>query len=83
MTDKIKLEDMNLKQIRELKEGYKIRVAEALYAIRREFEELYDCGDVNLTVYTYIRKFKTEQGVRFAPSDITYDIKIKFSKEVD
>lgn len=83
MTDKIKLEDMTLKQIRELKEGYQIRVAEALYAIRREFEQLYDCGDINLTVYTDIREFKTEQGERFAPSDITYYIKIKFSKEDD
>lgn len=83
MTDKIKIEDMTLKQIRELKEGCQIRVAEALYAIRREFEELYDCGDVDLTAYTNIREFKTEQGVRFAPSDITYDIEIKFSKEDD
>lgn len=31
--DKIKLENMTLGQIRELKEGYQIRVAEALTAI--------------------------------------------------
>lgn len=74
---------MTLKQIRELKEGYRIRVSEALYAIRREFDERYDCGDICLTVYTDIREFKTEQGERFAPSDITYDIQIKFSKEDD
>lgn len=83
MPKKIKLEDLTLKQIRELKEGYQIRVAEALHAIRREFEGRYDCCDVDLTVYTDIRKFKTEQGERFAPSDITYDIKIKFLKEDD
>ena len=43
MTDKIKLEDMTLKQIRELKEGYQIRVAEALTAIQKEFMGKYDC----------------------------------------
>ena len=43
MTDKIKLEDMTLKQIRELKEGYQIRVAEALTAIQKESMEKYDC----------------------------------------
>lgn len=41
MTDKIKLEDMTLGQIRELKGGYQIRVAEALTAIRDENEELF------------------------------------------
>lgn len=43
MTDKIKLEDMTLGQIRELKEGYQFRVAEALTAIQNEFMEEYDC----------------------------------------
>lgn len=41
MTDKIKLEDMTLGQIRELKEGYQIRVAEALTAIRDEFMRFF------------------------------------------
>ena len=51
-SDKIKLEDMTLGQIRELKEGYQIRVAEALTAIRNEFMKKYDCGFPIVKVYS-------------------------------
>lgn len=86
MTDKIKLEDMTLRQIRELKEGYQIRVAEALYAIQKEFMETYDCGFPLVNVDTsvergYIEDEMYRQIIDRASTE--YDIKIKFSKEDD
>lgn len=86
MTDKIKLEDMTLRQARELKEGYQIRVAEALTAIQNEFMEKYDCGIPLVNIYTETKDevFYTETGVGISTStSCEYHIKIKFSKEDD
>lgn len=86
MSDKIKLEDMTLKQIRELKEGYQIRVAEALTAIQREFMDKYDCGIpiVNISTETKDEVFYTERGVKVtANTSCEYHINIKFSREYD
>ena len=86
MTDKIKLEDMTLGQIRELKEGYQIRVAEALLAIQNEFMEKYDCGYPLANVHTYVERDCIEDEM-FRPildrSWTEYKINIKFSKEDD
>ena len=84
--DKIKLEDMTLKQIRELKEGYQIRVAEALSAIQNEFMEKYDCGFPIVKVSTEIKHeyYETELAEHILGHKWSeYDIKIKFSKEDD
>lgn len=86
MTDKIKLEDLTLKQIRELKEGYQIRVAEALTAIQSEFMEKYDCGFPLVDVRTsYERSYVEDEAYRLVidNSSLKRDIKIKFSKEDD
>lgn len=86
MTDKIKLEDMTLKQIRELKEGYQIRVAEALTAIQNEFMEKYDCGFPLVNVHTSVERDYIEDEMYRPIIDrvnTEYDIKIKFSKEDD
>ena len=84
MTDKIKLEDMTLKQIRELKEGYQIRVAEALTAIQKEFMEKYDCGYPLVKVDTSYKRDVIEDEM-YRPildrSWTEYKIKIEFSKE--
>lgn len=86
MSDKVKIEDMTLKQIRELKEGYQIRVAEALYAIQNEFMEKYDCGFPLVNVDTSVERAYIEAGM-YRPiinsASTEYDIKIKFSKEDD
>lgn len=77
MTNKTKLEDMTLREIRELKEGYQIRVAEALAAIRREFMEKYDCGFPLVSV-------ETESFTSILEHEyINLNIKINFSKEDD
>ena len=84
MTDKIKLEDMTLGQIRELKEGYQIRVAEALTAIRNEFMKKYDCGFPIVKVYSDVEHVVFEDGMgepfweEYRPQ---CEIQIKFSKE--
>lgn len=84
--DKIKLEDMTLGQIRELKEGYQIRVAEALTAIRDEFMKKYDCGFPIVKVYSDVEYDVVEDGMgrplweEYRPQ---CEIKIKFSKEDD
>lgn len=84
MTDKIKLEDMTLAEIKELKEGYQIRVAEALTVIQNEFMEKYDCGYPLVNVHTYVERDYIEDEM-FRPildrSWAECDIKIKFSKE--
>lgn len=84
MTDKINLEDMTLREIRELKEGYQIRVVEALVAIRREFMEKYDCGFPLVSVETELER-ETIESESFTPilehEWIKHNIKIKFSKE--
>lgn len=85
-SDKIKLEDMTLKQIRELKEGYQIRVAEALYAIQKEFMEKYDCGFPLVNVRNSVEHcyIGTECVEPIEDSKWSeYEIKIKFSKEDD
>lgn len=82
--DKIKLEDMTLKQIRELKKGYQIRVAEALTAIRNEFMKKYDCGFPIVKVYSDVTHnvFEDSMGEpyweEYRPQ---CEINIKFSKE--
>lgn len=84
--DKIKLEDMTLKQIRELKEGYQIRVAEALTAIQNEFMEKYDCGFPLVNIHTSVERDFIEDDMCQPIIDRSYverDIKIKFSKEDD
>lgn len=84
--DKIKLEDMTLKQIRELKERYKIRVAEALTAIQNEFMEKYDCSFPLFDVRTsYERCYVEDEAylLVIGNSSLKRDIKIKFSKEDD
>ena len=84
--DKIKLEDMALKQIRELKEGYQIRVAEALTAIQKEFMEKYDCGFPIVKVYSdaghVVHRDDTGETIleEYRPQ---CEITIKFSKEDD
>ena len=84
--DKIKLEDMTLGQIRELKEGYQIRVAEALTAIRNEFMKKYDCGFPIVKVYSDVEHDVVEDGMgrplweEYRPQ---CEIQIKFSKEDD
>lgn len=86
MTDKIKLENMTLKQIRELKEGYQIRVAEALTAIQNEFMEKYDCGFPIVKVWSDAEHVVHEDGTgeivleEYRPQ---CEIQIKFSKEDD
>ena len=84
--DKIKLEDMTLGQIRELKEGYQIRVAEALTAIRDEFMKKYDCGFPIVKVYSDVEHDVVEDGMG-EPLWEDYrpqcEIQIKFSKEDD
>lgn len=86
MNDKIKLEDMTLREIRELKEGYQIRVAEALVAIRREFVEKYDCGFPLVSVETELER-ECIESESFTPifehQWVVHNIKIKFSKEND
>lgn len=84
--DKIKLEDMALKQIRELKEGYQIRVAEALSAIQNEFMEKYDCGFPLVNIHTSVYRDVIEDEMYRPILDKSYverNIKIKFSKEDD
>ena len=84
--DKIKLEDMTLADIKELKECYKIRVAEALSAIRNEFMEKYDCGFPIVKVYSDVEHDVVEDGMdrplweEYRPQ---CEIQIKFSKEDD
>ena len=84
--DKIKLEDMTLGQIRELKEGYQIRVAEALSAIQNEFMEKYDCGFPLVNIHTSVYRDVIEDEM-YRPildnSHVERNIKIKFSKEDD
>ena len=84
--DKIKLEDMALKQIRELKEGYQIRVSEVLTAIQNEFMEKHDCGLPLVYISTGIKDeaFYIEYGVKSCTNSLhKYQINIKFSKEDD
>lgn len=86
MTDKIKLEDMTLNQIRELKEGYQIRVTEALTAIQNEFMEKYDCGFPIVKVYSDVEYdvFEDSMGEPFWEEyRPRCEIQIKFSKEDD
>ena len=86
MTDKIKLEDMTFKQIRELKEGYQIRVAEALTAIRNEFMEKYDCGFPLVEVSTEVKSesYESESGLTLLENIWPeYNIRIYFGKEYD
>lgn len=84
MTDKIKLEDLTLKQIRELKEGYQIRVAEALTAIQNEFMEEYDCGFPLVNIHTSVNRDFIEDEMHRPIIDSSYverDIEINFSKD--
>lgn len=84
--DKIKSEDMTLKQIHELKGGYQIRVADALTAIQNEFMEKYVCGLPIVDISTEIKDeaFCIEYGVKLCTNTLRkYQIKIKFSKEDD
>lgn len=83
MENKIKLEDMTLREICELKEGYQIRVAEALYAIQSEFMEKYDCGFpiIHLETELHHQSIENEFSHLFQKGRNEYNIKIKFSKE--
>lgn len=86
MSDKINIEDLTLKQIRELKEGYSIRVAEALTAIQNEFMEKYDCGFPLVNIHTSVERDCIEDEMCrpvIDRSSAEYDIQIKFSKEDD
>lgn len=84
MNDKIKLEDLTLKQIRFLKEIYRSRVEEALTAIKNEFMEKHDCGFPEVRVHQYldgdaIRDNMGEPLIYI--EEPVYEIDIKFSKE--
>lgn len=86
--DKIKLEDMTLVQIKELKKTIKRAIGDAI----RKTTEPYDVGQVGLSIDTEIDElpyyFESCGGHITAQSEdcekfYTYHIKIKFSKEDD
>lgn len=86
MENKIKLEDMTLREILELKEGYRIRVAEALNAIYSEIAKKYELGTVVVsanteTIRDYLESERFE--VIYESKYVESNIKIKFSKEDD
>lgn len=86
--DKIKLEDMTLADIKELKKTIKRAIGDAI----RKTTEPYDVGQVGLSIDTEIDElpyvFESCGGnITAQPEDCekiyTYHIKIKFSKEDD
>lgn len=85
MLEKRKIENMTLREIRELKEGYQIRVAEALSAIQSEFMEKYDCGFpiIHLETELHHQSIENEFSHLSQKEWNEYNIKIKFSKEDD
>lgn len=81
MTDRIKLGDMTLRQIGELKCYIANDIRKAIYNIVEQYHRQYDCGDIDLSLDTDIREVMTECGEKFAPSQVNYNVRIKFSKE--
>ena len=88
MTDKIKLEDMTLSEIRELKK----KMQRAMIGAMRQAVDPYDVGQVAIHADTDIDEiplyFESCGGHITARSEdcekiYTYHIKIKFSKEDD
>ena len=88
MNDKIKLQDMTLAQIKELKTGFAKKIESAVFkpiedAIM-DFQTKYDVGDINLTIHRTVQhdvfefETSTEQEIITIP-EIT--IHINFSKE--
>lgn len=84
MSDKIKLEDMTLREIGELKCYMANNIRNAIYEIVRTFNEQYDCGipiikvntDVEKQVFEFVGSWDEER-----LTQVNYDIKIKFSKD--
>lgn len=88
MTDKIKLEDMTLAEIKELKK----KIQRAMIDAMREIVRPYDVGQVAIHADTNVDEiplsFESYSGHITAQSEdcakiYTYHIKIKFSKEDD
>lgn len=88
MTDKIKLEDMTLAEIKELKK----KIQRAMIGAMRQAVDPYDVGQVAIHADTDIDEiplyFESCAGHITARSEdyekiYTYHIKIKFSKEDD
>lgn len=60
MTDKIKLEDMTLREIEELRSEMECKIRKAIWAVENEYEEMYDLGQICVTVTTNSSCCETE-----------------------
>lgn len=82
MTDKIKLEDMTLAEIKEQKRILAYSVRDAIVRAVYDYHKRCDCGDVYVRVDTdIIPPIETEQGEVLIPSQPFYNIRIKFRRE--
>lgn len=77
-TTRRRIEDMTLGEIKALKTRLEGRIGEAICVVIEDFQRAYDLGDIDLRVDTDIREFKTDLGEKFAPSQVAYDINVKF-----
>lgn len=84
MSDKIKFEDMTLAEIKEQKRILADAVQNAIVRAVYDYHQKCDCGDVYVSVDTdIIPPIETEQGEVLVPSRPFYDIRIKFSRELE
>lgn len=84
MTDKIKLEDMTLRQIGELKCYMANDIRKAISDIVSKYNNQYDCGIPNIRVYTEIEEQEFEIDSSWESEKITHvrhEVRIKFGKE--
>lgn len=74
MTDKIKLEDMTLSEVRGLRDRMAAKINEAITNIVKEFNEGILCGDVNTLVETKIVAYSTPFGEILVPTNVSINI---------
>lgn len=84
MSDKIKLEDMTLRQIREVKTELQKKIGIAINNVILDFYDKYDCGEVVLDIETdEQRPIETDTGEIIIPQKYKYRMRIYFSKEYE
>lgn len=76
-----KIEDMTLRQIKDLKAEIADEVRKYLKGLAEITAQNFDVGAIGFDISTDIRLFKTEWGEEFRSPDVTYNVDIHFSKE--
>lgn len=81
MSERIKIEDMTLGQIKDLKKEISDNIGQYLHDLVKMIENKFDLGDIDISVYTDIDEVGFESCCDTIKR-IEYKSTIKFSKEL-